>query len=265
MPNMPTDPAPDFPVVARFENPAAALPRRERRAHAPAARFAGGAGVDHAALPRDGAGPHPRCEVRRAEPARPARHLRHRVRPGGGADRGRERDARRRRPRAFLPRERGADLAGGRHRPKCSPTTRGASAAAIGAGPAHDFPTSITVGGHALHAAGAAYALQYRGEARAGGVRVRRRRDLEGRRVRGVQPRRSVAPAGGVRDHQQPVGDLDPAREADRERDPRAKGTGSRNRGRAGRRQTTSSRCTRRCASGSTGGARAAARPSSRR
>ena len=35
------------------------------------------------------------------------------------------------------------------------------------AGPAHDFPTSITVGGHALHAAGAAYALQYRGEARA--------------------------------------------------------------------------------------------------
>ena len=35
------------------------------------------------------------------------------------------------------------------------------------AGPAHDFPTSITVGGHALHAAGAAYAMQYRGEARA--------------------------------------------------------------------------------------------------
>ncbi len=35
------------------------------------------------------------------------------------------------------------------------------------AGPAHDFPTSITVGGHALHAAGAAFALQYRGEARA--------------------------------------------------------------------------------------------------
>ena len=35
------------------------------------------------------------------------------------------------------------------------------------AGPAHDFPTSITVGGHALHAAGAAYALQYRSEARA--------------------------------------------------------------------------------------------------
>lgn len=35
------------------------------------------------------------------------------------------------------------------------------------AGPAHDFPTSITVGGHALHAAGAAYAVQYRGEARA--------------------------------------------------------------------------------------------------
>ena len=35
------------------------------------------------------------------------------------------------------------------------------------AGPAHDFPTSITVGGHALHAAGAAFAMQYRGEARA--------------------------------------------------------------------------------------------------
>ena len=35
------------------------------------------------------------------------------------------------------------------------------------AGPAHDFPTSITVGGHALHAAGAAFAVQYRGEARA--------------------------------------------------------------------------------------------------
>ena len=35
------------------------------------------------------------------------------------------------------------------------------------AGPAHDFPTSITVGGHALHAAGAAYAVQYRGEASA--------------------------------------------------------------------------------------------------
>ena len=35
------------------------------------------------------------------------------------------------------------------------------------AGPAHDFPTSITVGGHALHAAGAASAVQYRGEARA--------------------------------------------------------------------------------------------------
>ena len=34
-------------------------------------------------------------------------------------------------------------------------------------GPAHDFPTSITVGGHALHAAGAACAMQYRGEARA--------------------------------------------------------------------------------------------------
>ena len=34
-------------------------------------------------------------------------------------------------------------------------------------GPAHDFPTSITVGGHALHAAGAAFALQYRGEPRA--------------------------------------------------------------------------------------------------
>ena len=33
------------------------------------------------------------------------------------------------------------------------------------AGPAHDFPTSITVGGHALHATGAAYALQYREEA----------------------------------------------------------------------------------------------------
>ena len=35
------------------------------------------------------------------------------------------------------------------------------------AGPRHDFPTSITVGGHALHAAGAAFAAQYRGEARA--------------------------------------------------------------------------------------------------
>ena len=35
------------------------------------------------------------------------------------------------------------------------------------AGPAHDFPTSITVGGHALHAAGAAFAVQYRGEPRA--------------------------------------------------------------------------------------------------
>ena len=35
------------------------------------------------------------------------------------------------------------------------------------AGPAHDFPTSTTVGGHALHAAGAAFAVQYRGEARA--------------------------------------------------------------------------------------------------
>ena len=35
------------------------------------------------------------------------------------------------------------------------------------AGPAHDFPTSITVGGHALHAAGAAFAAQYRGESRA--------------------------------------------------------------------------------------------------
>ena len=35
------------------------------------------------------------------------------------------------------------------------------------AGPAHDFPTSITVGGHALHAAGAAFAIRYRGEARA--------------------------------------------------------------------------------------------------
>ena len=34
-------------------------------------------------------------------------------------------------------------------------------------GPAQDFPTSITVGGHALHAAGAAFAVQYRGEARA--------------------------------------------------------------------------------------------------
>ena len=34
-------------------------------------------------------------------------------------------------------------------------------------GPAHDFPTSITVGGHALHAAGAAFAMQYRGEDRA--------------------------------------------------------------------------------------------------
>ena len=34
-------------------------------------------------------------------------------------------------------------------------------------GPAHDFPTSITVGGHALHAAGAAFALRYRGEHRA--------------------------------------------------------------------------------------------------
>ena len=34
-------------------------------------------------------------------------------------------------------------------------------------GPAHDFPTSITVGGHALHAAGAAFAVQYRGETRA--------------------------------------------------------------------------------------------------
>ena len=35
------------------------------------------------------------------------------------------------------------------------------------AGPAHDFPTSITVGGHALHAAGAAFAVRYRGQARA--------------------------------------------------------------------------------------------------
>ena len=35
------------------------------------------------------------------------------------------------------------------------------------AGPAHDFPTSITVGGHAVHAAGAAFAALYRGEARA--------------------------------------------------------------------------------------------------
>ena len=35
------------------------------------------------------------------------------------------------------------------------------------AGPAHDFPTSITVGGHALHAAGAAFAVRYRGESRA--------------------------------------------------------------------------------------------------
>ena len=35
------------------------------------------------------------------------------------------------------------------------------------AGPPHDFPTSITVGGHALHAAGAAFAMQYRGEDRA--------------------------------------------------------------------------------------------------
>ena len=35
------------------------------------------------------------------------------------------------------------------------------------AGPTHDFPTSITVGGHALHAAGAAFAMQYRGEDRA--------------------------------------------------------------------------------------------------
>ena len=34
-------------------------------------------------------------------------------------------------------------------------------------GPAHDFPTSITVGGHALHAVGAAFAMQYRGEERA--------------------------------------------------------------------------------------------------
>ena len=34
-------------------------------------------------------------------------------------------------------------------------------------GPAHDFPTSITVGGHALHAVGAAFAMQYRGEDRA--------------------------------------------------------------------------------------------------
>ena len=33
--------------------------------------------------------------------------------------------------------------------------------------PAHDFPTSITVGGHALHAAGAAFAVQYRSENRA--------------------------------------------------------------------------------------------------
>ena len=34
-------------------------------------------------------------------------------------------------------------------------------------GPAHDFPTSITVGGHALHAVGAAFAMQYHGVDRA--------------------------------------------------------------------------------------------------
>ena len=133
------------------------------------------------------------------------------------------------------------------------------------AGPAHDFPTSITVGGHALHAAGAAFAVRYRGEARAVACVFGDAATLEGRCVRGVQPRRSVAPAGGVRHHQQPVGNLDPARKADRERDARAEGTGGRDSRSSRPTATTWSRCTRRCASDSNGHARAAARRSLRR
>ena len=60
------------------------------------------------------------------------------------------------------------------------------------------------------------YAIKLRARAARRGVRDRRRRDLEGRLLRGDQRRRRVAAAAGLRRRQQPVGDLGAAHDAER-------------------------------------------------
>ena len=73
-------------------------------------------------------------------------------------------------------------------------------------GPAHDFPFCVPVGSQAPHAAGVAYAFKLRKRAARRGLPVRRRRHLEGRRLRGDEFRRRAQAAGGVRRQQQSVG-----------------------------------------------------------
>ena len=80
------------------------------------------------------------------------------------------------------------------------------------AGPREDFPVSRP--GRQPRAArgrrGARVAAPRR--AARGRVRARRRRDLQGRLLRGDEPRRRLEAAGRVRRQQQPVGDLGAAR-----------------------------------------------------
>ena len=91
-------------------------------------------------------------------------------------------------------------------------------------GPRGDFPVCVPIASQCLHAVGVAYAKKLKREPRRGGLRLRRRRDLERRLLRGDQLCRRLARAGGVRDQQQSVGDLDAARGADRGRHAGAEG-----------------------------------------
>ena len=146
------------------------------------------------------------------------------ARPGGGHGRPRERDAAGGRAAAVLSRDRRAALA---RRAACDELLLywgGDERGSDFQGPRGDFPVCVPIASQCLHAVGVAYAMKLQREPRRRGLRLRRRRDLERRVLRGDQLRRRLARAGGVRDQQQSVGDLDAARGADRGRDARAEG-----------------------------------------
>ena len=105
------------------------------------------------------------------------------------------------------------------------------------AGPRADFPISVPVAKPCATCGRRRIGDEVASRSPRRAVHHRRRRDIEGRLLRGAQRRRRLAPAAGRADQQQSMGDLGPAFSAERSTNSRAEGDRRGHSWRAGRRQ----------------------------
>ena len=187
-------------------------------------------------VPRDVPHAHLRRQGDRAAAHRQARDLRVCARPGGDRGRGGERDACRGRAVSLLSRARRPARARRAHRGE--PALLGRRRARQRLRPGPPRLSQLRADRHpGLPRRRGGLRLPAARRGACGGVLPRRRRQLEGRLLRGAQLRRRLEGAPADRGEQQPVGDLGAAQRAERHRHAGAEGHRRRRRWRAGRRQ----------------------------